>query len=917
MKVEEEEFPVETIIIDHNVLQTEGTTWPGFEPLLTRFDAPGREGERDVSQLPPITVHYRNKRHSLWGHKLWNAAKYLVKRMDRGDIDVRGKTVLELGAGLGLPSLCAHQNHAKVVVVTDYPDEDLLGVIRMNVDQCRSQSSQANCNNEILEVEPLLWGKEEHIKQVMTYTNGMGYDILILSDILFNHVCNDDLAATVAATLSWHNPNAVAYCVFSHHRAHKQLCDFEFFDKCVAKGLTCEQIDQEDYPMMFPEDRGPEEVRQPVKVYRITHTRCPSAQLPLTPKDAKVDVVIQGAGLAQCWLAAALARSRVRVLQCDAAGHYGGPSATLPLDQFTKFLGSYHKHCGVRVPAPEIHIHREDVLASPFPATSSTPLAYHLHVDVLPQAFFTTGETIQQIIDSQLTEKVEFQYVDQFLSVQLSEDAENCLSSPFPHTRSALFSASNRVLSLVDKRRIMQLVKDFEPVLAEGLHASNASTGEHSEPISTTARADACVLRFTEILPPAAGSATGEDFHRQLQAKYDLSPAAMDAMTLKGQLGVGVTSERAMALQGHLFTSGYRFDARTPFLTVNYGIGELAEALSRLGAVWAGSIFALDRSVSRVVADPNAEKAYAVMSSNGQHVESKMVVLPEHDAVPLRFTDFEEVLAVEEARASGVLESKERWAVHSDSTATSTTAFSRVVIIASAPLFISSVEQKEEEESPLLPSVMALFRFAGSESAVVHLVQHTAVTSQVPVESGSPVKVILHFTVDGQRMTQQQLYHRVMEQFFPQDEKAIAPGSLALPRSAVLFASSFTLSEAALVSFSKRGNMGAEEKMRGDVPSETKWSHSYAIEDLRKVSSAQKPRSKEEQEEVKQQAEEWARSTIVAMPTLFPNLLDSSAALLTAKKTYETIMQRLYAADDERSRQPFLADSEESEKGAQ
>lgn len=41
-----------------------------------------------------MNVHYRNKRHSLWGHKLWNAAKYLAKRIDSGLIDVFNKRVL-------------------------------------------------------------------------------------------------------------------------------------------------------------------------------------------------------------------------------------------------------------------------------------------------------------------------------------------------------------------------------------------------------------------------------------------------------------------------------------------------------------------------------------------------------------------------------------------------------------------------------------------------------------------------------------------------------------------------------------------------------------------------------------------------------------------------------------------------------
>ena len=46
---------------------------------------------------------------------------------------VHGKNVLELGAGAGLPSLAAAVWGAKNVVMTDYPDEDLVENMKINV----------------------------------------------------------------------------------------------------------------------------------------------------------------------------------------------------------------------------------------------------------------------------------------------------------------------------------------------------------------------------------------------------------------------------------------------------------------------------------------------------------------------------------------------------------------------------------------------------------------------------------------------------------------------------------------------------------------------------------------------------------------------------------------------------------------
>lgn len=61
------------------------------------------KGEPSVLELSLV-----GSRHSLWGHRLWNAARHLADRFDREPHHCHNKNVLELGAGAGLPSLiCA------------------------------------------------------------------------------------------------------------------------------------------------------------------------------------------------------------------------------------------------------------------------------------------------------------------------------------------------------------------------------------------------------------------------------------------------------------------------------------------------------------------------------------------------------------------------------------------------------------------------------------------------------------------------------------------------------------------------------------------------------------------------------------------------------------------------------------------
>ena len=59
-------------------------------------------------------------------------SKYLQHR----ESEIRNKNVLELGAGAGLPSLVATILGAQRVVVTDYPDRDLISNIEHNIASC-------------------------------------------------------------------------------------------------------------------------------------------------------------------------------------------------------------------------------------------------------------------------------------------------------------------------------------------------------------------------------------------------------------------------------------------------------------------------------------------------------------------------------------------------------------------------------------------------------------------------------------------------------------------------------------------------------------------------------------------------------------------------------------------------------------
>ena len=73
----------------------------------------------------------------LWGHELWNAARVAANFLEhKADSLIKGKDVLELGAGAGVPGIVCALHGARRVVITDYPDQNLIENLRSNVESC-------------------------------------------------------------------------------------------------------------------------------------------------------------------------------------------------------------------------------------------------------------------------------------------------------------------------------------------------------------------------------------------------------------------------------------------------------------------------------------------------------------------------------------------------------------------------------------------------------------------------------------------------------------------------------------------------------------------------------------------------------------------------------------------------------------
>ncbi|KAI0700186.1 putative methyltransferase-domain-containing protein [Cytidiella melzeri] len=206
--------------------------------------------------------------HPLWGHYLWNASRAFASYLDVHTELYRDRSVLELGAGGGLPGIVTVKNGAKSVFLTDYPDAALIENLRHNVD--------ANLPPKLAQqvhVEGYIWGQSlAPIFQQQKTMNEQGFDLIIMSDLIFNHSQHDALLETseIALKTSTVTSKPCVLVFYSHHRPHLAHRDMEFFSKARERGWLCEKILTERFPPMFPEDPGEEEVRATVHGWRLT-----------------------------------------------------------------------------------------------------------------------------------------------------------------------------------------------------------------------------------------------------------------------------------------------------------------------------------------------------------------------------------------------------------------------------------------------------------------------------------------------------------------------------------------------------------------------------------------------------------------------------------------------------------------------
>ncbi|EDK45204.1 hypothetical protein LELG_03383 [Lodderomyces elongisporus NRRL YB-4239] len=206
----------------------------------------------------------------LWGHMLWNAGIFTADYLDKhADTLVRGKKVLELGAAAGLPSLICSLNGCEKIILTDYPDPDLISHIQYNFEELEKKTKLSSYS-----VKGYIWGND--IKELIKgdKTNNIEekdkFDLIILSDLVFNHTEHHKLLSTCRQSLK--RDGGKCLVVFSPHRPKLLQEDLKFFETCEEYQFKAEKIDLINMNPMFEEDEETIEIRSRVYSFFLNPT---------------------------------------------------------------------------------------------------------------------------------------------------------------------------------------------------------------------------------------------------------------------------------------------------------------------------------------------------------------------------------------------------------------------------------------------------------------------------------------------------------------------------------------------------------------------------------------------------------------------------------------------------------------------
>jgi predicted nicotinamide N-methyase len=199
---------------------------PGIDQVVRVNALEGNVVESDCALI--------KQRQMLFAEHIWPGSLVIADYLAANPHLCCGRSVLELGAGGGLPSIVASKLDANIVVCSDFPDDDLLNNLR-------TLATLNDCPNNFV-VASHRWGDDaSNLLQYVCndqHNNVNGFDLIIVAECLWKdtYLQHDSLWNSIekCCHVSGSSTRTTTVLISFAHRpcdGHTPIHDLEFIEK--------------------------------------------------------------------------------------------------------------------------------------------------------------------------------------------------------------------------------------------------------------------------------------------------------------------------------------------------------------------------------------------------------------------------------------------------------------------------------------------------------------------------------------------------------------------------------------------------------------------------------------------------------------------------------------------------------------
>mmetsp|Transcript_1112 Transcript_1112/g.1575 ORF Transcript_1112/g.1575 Transcript_1112/m.1575 type:complete len:258 (+) Transcript_1112:124-897(+) len=188
---------------------------------------------------------------TLFACNVWNGSIQVASYLAENDETIRGKAVVEVGAGAAFPSLVALAFGATKTVITDYPNQKVLANIEDNL--ARNTHVLGDIEDKAF-VQSHIWGSDTGNLVALLGEQYGGFDILLAAECLWLHDQHEALLTSIQSLLK---PGGKALISFSHHIPNCEQKDLHFFEIAESSSFNfkVDQVATDTMQHMFSEHK--------------------------------------------------------------------------------------------------------------------------------------------------------------------------------------------------------------------------------------------------------------------------------------------------------------------------------------------------------------------------------------------------------------------------------------------------------------------------------------------------------------------------------------------------------------------------------------------------------------------------------------------------------------------------------------